>query len=52
MYAVIFKSSGVVAFRSRNKEQAHYWYECNNFDDEGNDLGLFQIVKEKRNAGT
>lgn len=47
MYAVIFKSSGVIAFRSSDRGQARYWFECNNFDEEGNDLGLFQLVKGK-----
>jgi hypothetical protein len=45
MYKVINKSSGIVAYSCTERGQALYWYQCNNFDDEGNDLGLYQVIK-------
>lgn len=47
MYAVVFKHSRTIAARFLEKKYAVQWFEDNNFDDEGNNLDLFEIVKLK-----
>lgn len=46
MYKVINISSGIVAVSFLNKGSAMNWLLANNYDDEGNELGLYKIVKE------
>lgn len=45
MWKVINKYSGIVAYSSSDRGQAHYWYMCNNFTEEGDDLGLYRLIK-------
>ncbi len=45
MYLVINISTGIVAARFASRENANHWLTLNNFDDDGNSLGLYKIVK-------
>ena len=49
MYAAIHKSSGIVAFRAIHRGAVMYWLECNEYNDEGEPLGLYKIVRLKGN---
>lgn len=46
MYAVVFRSSGIVAARFNDRTSAKFWIECNDFDPEsGECLNLFTIKR-------
>lgn len=45
MWQVINKSSGIVAYSNSERGQAHYWWMCNNFTEDGDDLCLYQLVR-------
>ena len=45
MYAVVYKSSGIVAVRFVSRGNAVDWIINNGYDDEGNDLNIFEIKK-------
>jgi hypothetical protein len=47
MYAAIHKSSGIVAFRAIHRGAVMYWLECNEYNDEGEPLGLYTLIKLK-----
>lgn len=47
MYAIIGISSGIVMAKFSERGMAVHWLECNNLDDEGNSLNLFQLIKVK-----
>lgn len=47
MYAIIGISSGIVMAKFSERGMAIHWLECNNLDNEGNSLNLFQIIKVK-----
>jgi hypothetical protein len=48
MYAVVFKSSRVVAARFNDRASARFWLECNDYDQEtGECLNLFTIERIK-----
>ena len=46
MWKVINKSSGIVAYSNSDRGQCMHWYRMNNFTEDGEDLGLYQVVKE------
>lgn len=46
MYRVIYISSGIVAASFGSRSNALQWVANNGFDDEGNDLHLYKIVKD------
>ena len=46
MYKVIGISSGIVMASFLNKGNAMQWIEVNGYDEEGNNLHLYRIVKE------
>jgi hypothetical protein len=49
MYAVVFKSSGIVAYRSLDRVQAQMWALLNDIlDADGNPAGLYRIEKVKK----
>jgi len=46
MYKVIYISSGIVAASFGSRGNAVQWVAVNGFDEDGNDLHLYKIVKE------
>ena len=46
MYKIIYISSGIVAVSFLNRAHAMDWMICNNFDEEGNDLHMYKLIKE------
>lgn len=46
MYKIINISTGVVVASFLTKAYATDWMVCNNFDDDGNDLHLYKVIKE------
>jgi hypothetical protein len=48
MYKIVNKSSGIVAYSTNTRANALMWLEANNFDEQGNDLNLYTLVKEKK----
>lgn len=46
MYKIIYISSGKTAATFLNRAFALDWLICNNFDEEGNDLHLYRLVRE------
>ena len=47
MYVIKGLSSGIVMARFIERDAAVYWLECNNFDGEGNSLGLYTLERVK-----
>lgn len=47
MYTIIGISSGIVQAKFTERSMAVYWVECNGYDEEGNCLDLYKIVKVK-----
>lgn len=47
IYKVVYKSTGIVAFKSTQKKFCQAWIEDNNFDEDGNDLNLYKLVLEE-----
>lgn len=48
MYLVKFKTSGIVAYRTLDREQAKLWTVYNDImDADGNPVGLYRIEKVK-----
>lgn len=47
MYIVVNASTGIVAARFLSKKFAQQWLEDNNFDENGQSLGLYRMVKVK-----
>jgi hypothetical protein len=47
MYEIINKSSGIVVIKFLNRDDAAWWLECNNLDNDGLSLGLYEIRKVK-----
>jgi hypothetical protein len=46
MYAVVFKSSGIVAYRNSDRTQCKLWALWNDhLDVNGEPMGLFQVIK-------
>lgn len=46
MYVVKFKSSGIIAYRSTDRNQAKYWAMVNDhLDANGEPMGLYVVVK-------
>ena len=53
MYLVKFKTSGIIAFRSLDREQAKLWTIYNDImDPDGNPVGLYRIEKLKNEQPT
>lgn len=50
MWAVVNKSSGISAYSSSDRTQCAFWLLCNNFDEDGKDLGLYILRKAFQNA--
>ena len=47
MYLIKGITSGIVMARFIERDAAMYWFECNNFDSEGNSLSLYTMEKSK-----
>ena len=47
MYTIIGITSGIVQAQFTQRGAAEYWVECNGYDEEGNCLDLYKIVKTK-----
>ncbi len=48
MYLVKFKTSGIIAYRTLDREQAKLWTIYNDITDaDGNPVGLYRIEKVK-----
>jgi hypothetical protein len=53
MYLVKFKTSGIIAYRSLDREQAKLWTIYNDImDADGNPVGLYRIEKVKNDRQT
>jgi hypothetical protein len=49
MYAAVYKSTGIVAFRAIKRSMVEYWLECNEYTEDGEPLGLYKLVLLKGN---
>ena len=47
MYLIKGITSGIVMVRFIDRGVAEHWLECNNFDGEGNSLGLYTLERVK-----
>jgi hypothetical protein len=45
MWTVVNKSTGLVVARFGTKAHAQYWMSLNDYDLEGNEMGLYEIRK-------
>lgn len=50
MYQIVNKSSGIVAYSNTNRGQCMHWLLLNGFDEDGVDLGLYELRKGSQKA--
>ncbi len=49
MYRIVYISSGIVAVSFLSKGNALQWLIANNYDEEGNELNMYKLVRETDN---